>query len=33
VRRAVLMHARSHFSWEHAAKLSTDMYRELARER
>ncbi|HEV8451023.1 MAG TPA: glycosyltransferase family 4 protein [Gaiellales bacterium] len=30
VRRAVLMHARCHFSWEHAAKLTTDMYRELA---
>ena len=32
VRQAVLMHARSHLSWEHAAKLTTDMYRELARE-
>jgi hypothetical protein len=26
------MHARSHFSWDHVARLSTDMYRELARE-
>jgi glycosyltransferase involved in cell wall biosynthesis len=32
VRHAVLMHARSHFSWDHVAKLSTDMYCELARE-
>jgi glycosyltransferase involved in cell wall biosynthesis len=32
VRDAVLMHARSHFSWDHVARLSTDMYRELARE-
>jgi glycosyltransferase involved in cell wall biosynthesis len=29
VRHAVLMHARSHFSWDHVAKLSTDMYRDL----
>ena len=33
VRHAGLVtHARSHFSWEHVAKLSTDMYCELARE-
>jgi glycosyltransferase involved in cell wall biosynthesis len=30
VRQAILMHARFHFSWEHVAKLSSDMYRELA---
>jgi glycosyltransferase involved in cell wall biosynthesis len=29
VRRAVLQHARSHFSWEHAARLTSELYREL----
>jgi glycosyltransferase involved in cell wall biosynthesis len=29
VRRAVLDHAQSHFSWDHAAELSTELYREL----
>ena len=29
VRTAVLMHARSHFSWEHAAALTTRLYEEL----
>ena len=30
-RRAVLRHARGHFSWEHAAKLTTELYDELLR--
>jgi glycosyltransferase involved in cell wall biosynthesis len=29
VRCAVLRHARSRFSWDYAAQLSTDLYREL----
>jgi glycosyltransferase involved in cell wall biosynthesis len=29
VRRAVLHHAHAHFSWEHSAQLSTELYREL----
>jgi glycosyltransferase involved in cell wall biosynthesis len=29
VRRAVLDHAQSHFSWDHAAELSTELYHEL----
>jgi glycosyltransferase involved in cell wall biosynthesis len=29
VRHAVLRHAQSHFSWDHAAQLTTDLYREL----
>jgi glycosyltransferase involved in cell wall biosynthesis len=29
VRSAVLCHARSHFSWDHAARLSTELYRGL----
>jgi glycosyltransferase involved in cell wall biosynthesis len=29
VRSAVLRHAQSHFSWDHAAQLSTELYREL----
>jgi glycosyltransferase involved in cell wall biosynthesis len=29
VRRAVLQHAHAHFSWEHSAQLSTELYREL----
>jgi glycosyltransferase involved in cell wall biosynthesis len=32
VRRAVLHHARSHFSWEHAARLTTELYRSLIME-
>ena len=28
VRSAVLRHAQSHFSWDHAAQLTTDLYRE-----
>src|SRR5919204_4357796 len=30
VRRAVLSHAQSHFSWPHAARLTSELYRELA---
>jgi glycosyltransferase involved in cell wall biosynthesis len=29
VRRDVLRHARGHFSWEHAAQLTTELYDEL----
>jgi glycosyltransferase involved in cell wall biosynthesis len=29
VRRAVLRHAQSRFSWNHAARLTTELYREL----
>jgi glycosyltransferase involved in cell wall biosynthesis len=29
VRSAVLRHAQSHFSWDHAAQLTTQLYREL----
>ena len=29
VRRAVLRHAQTHFSWDHAAQMSTELYREL----
>ena len=29
VRRAVLRHAQAHFSWDRAARLSTEVYREL----
>ena len=29
VRRAVLHHAQAHFSWEHSAQLSTELYRAL----
>ena len=29
VRRAVLRHAQAHFSWDRAARLSTELYREL----
>jgi glycosyltransferase involved in cell wall biosynthesis len=29
VRHAVLRHAHAHFSWEHSAQLSTELYREL----
>jgi glycosyltransferase involved in cell wall biosynthesis len=29
VRRKVLRHAQSHFSWEHAARLTVEVYREL----
>ncbi len=29
VRSAVLRHAQSHFSWDRAAQLSTELYREL----
>jgi len=29
VRRAVLAHAQAHFSWEHSAQLSTELYRGL----
>ena len=32
VRRAVLRHAQTHFSWERAAQLSTELYRELVAE-
>jgi glycosyltransferase involved in cell wall biosynthesis len=32
VRDAVLRHARSHFSWEHAAQLTSNLYRELTTE-
>jgi glycosyltransferase involved in cell wall biosynthesis len=32
VRRAVLDHAQAHFSWDHAAQLTTDLYRELITE-
>ena len=30
VRSAVLRHARAHFSWNRAAQMSTELYRELA---
>jgi glycosyltransferase involved in cell wall biosynthesis len=30
VRRAVLRHAQAHFSWDRAAQMSTELYRELA---
>jgi glycosyltransferase involved in cell wall biosynthesis len=32
VRRAVLDHAQAHFSWDHAAQLSTELYRQLTSE-
>ena len=32
VRRAVLRHAQANFSWDRAAQLSTELYRELAAE-
>jgi glycosyltransferase involved in cell wall biosynthesis len=33
VRSAILGHARSHFSWDHAARLSAELYRELVTDK